>query len=157
MSHTKEVVTPPQPAVAHATVSTILTTIAIPAIGTHWLEQGGIYAGILRGKDGAPDEHTIVAPEETLLNYMSWTKAMEECSKPTALHSDWHLADRRESSLASINVPELFNQDDWYWTSTQYAAGSGYAWVQDFSGGGQDGYRKSSEYRARAVRRFSII
>jgi hypothetical protein len=47
--------------------------------------------------------------------------------------------------------------EEWYWTSTQGAADSGYAWVQVFSGGGQYGYHKSNECRARAVRRFLII
>jgi Protein of unknown function (DUF1566) len=47
--------------------------------------------------------------------------------------------------------------DAWYWTSTQGAADSDYAWVQHFSYGVQGGYHKSDEYRARAVRRLLII
>lgn len=46
--------------------------------------------------------------------------------------------------------------EGWYWTSTQRAASSVYAWVQNFGGGGQAGYLKSSLNRARAVRRIKI-
>jgi len=44
----------------------------------------------------------------------------------------------------------------WYWTSTQYASGSEYAWDQDFAGGDQYGGHKSDAYRARAVRRVKL-
>lgn len=44
----------------------------------------------------------------------------------------------------------------WYWSSTQRAADSDYAWVQNFGNGGQNGYHKSGYYRARAVRRIKI-
>lgn len=47
--------------------------------------------------------------------------------------------------------------DVWYWTSTQIAADDSYAWLQLFDNGGQGSSHKSSEYRARAVRRLSII
>ncbi|MDC8756234.1 DUF1566 domain-containing protein [Janthinobacterium fluminis] len=44
----------------------------------------------------------------------------------------------------------------WYWSSTQYAAYPSDAWGQDFDDGYQNGYRKSDEGRARAVRRLKI-
>lgn len=40
----------------------------------------------------------------------------------------------------------------YYWTSTQHAAGSGYAWYQDFGNGSQNGYYEDIRLRARAVR-----
>jgi hypothetical protein len=43
-------------------------------------------------------------------------------------------------------------EDAAYWTSTQPAADSDYAWYQYFLDGGQDYYDKPSELRARAVR-----
>ncbi len=46
--------------------------------------------------------------------------------------------------------------DSWYWSSTQHAADSDYAWCQDFSDGGQSSGNKSAALRARAVRRFAI-
>ena len=45
---------------------------------------------------------------------------------------------------------------DWYWTSTQHASGSDYAWYQDFSYGDQFISRKGGKFRARAVRRSAI-
>ncbi len=46
--------------------------------------------------------------------------------------------------------------DTWYWTSTQHAYYSDYAWVQVFYYGFQNYYGKSYSGRARAVRRLPI-
>lgn len=46
--------------------------------------------------------------------------------------------------------------ESWYWTSTQHAACSAYAWMQFFGYGDQGINRKSFNYRARAVRRLTI-
>ena len=46
--------------------------------------------------------------------------------------------------------------DDWYWSSTQHAAGSDCAWGQYFGYGLQGHDSKSYEGRARAVRRLPI-
>lgn len=43
-----------------------------------------------------------------------------------------------------------------YWTSTQYASDSGYAWYQDFGDGYQGFCHKYGKLRARAVRRLII-
>ncbi len=51
---------------------------------------------------------------------------------------------------------EAMDDESWYWSSTQRAEGSGYAWVQDFGGGNQYGGHKDNGYRARAVRRVLI-
>lgn len=44
----------------------------------------------------------------------------------------------------------------WYWTSTQYASGSDFAWGQYFGNGYQYGILKATSYRARAVRRIAL-
>ncbi|MGO4379663.1 DUF1566 domain-containing protein [Pseudoduganella sp. RAF19] len=44
----------------------------------------------------------------------------------------------------------------WYWSSTQHADGSDYAWNQGFGSGDQYYYHKSYAGRARAVRRLPI-
>lgn len=44
----------------------------------------------------------------------------------------------------------------WYWSSTQHAALSNYAWAQFFSYGGQSYCYKDNRFRARAVRRFRL-
>lgn len=43
-----------------------------------------------------------------------------------------------------------------YWSSTQHAANSGYAWCQGFYGGGQNFITTNNKLRARAVRRIPI-
>jgi hypothetical protein len=54
-----------------------------------------------------------------------------------------------------LDGPEAFDEA-WYWSSTQHAATSGIAWIQNFGGGSQIYYDKSFEARARAVRRLVI-
>ena len=44
----------------------------------------------------------------------------------------------------------------WYWSSTQHAALSDYAWCQNFYAGSQYGGSTNSKFRARAVRRIPI-
>lgn len=46
--------------------------------------------------------------------------------------------------------------ESWYWTSTQLAAGSDYAWMQIFGFGSQVNGLKSGNSRARAVRKIKI-
>lgn len=70
--------------------------------------------------------------------------------------NDFYLPARHELRACYLNVPALFSTDDYYWSSTQVAGSSGNAWSQDFGNGGQDGYNKSYEGRARAVRRLII-
>ncbi len=152
----------------------------IPAIGEEWPEQGGTYAGMVRGTNGLPDYHLIVAhtQEEVKLKWghagkeetgadhewdgLANTVALAESDNdhPAAQwahilrlngHNDWYLPARRELSLLYANVPELFDKV-WHWSSTQYSAYG--AWSQDFEGGYQVDDHKNGAFRARAVRRF---
>ena len=50
--------------------------------------------------------------------------------------------------------PEVFNTDDWYWTSTEF--GSGSAWLQGFYDGNQNYGYKDSSYWVRAVRKCPL-
>jgi len=47
-------------------------------------------------------------------------------------------------------------EDSWYWSSTQCAGNSYYAWCQHFGYGNQYNGRKNVKLRARAVRRFKL-
>jgi hypothetical protein len=157
-----------------------------PKVGEMWPEQGGIYAGVMRGEAGKPDYHLIIAESsagEASLNYGAAGKTVEGAhsnldglantsaladaneSYPAAdfayrLHingfSDWYLPARHELRLAYINAFETFEVKAWYWSSTQCAGYSDYAWGQGFDDGNQDDGNKSFEGRARAVRRFLI-
>lgn len=46
--------------------------------------------------------------------------------------------------------------EEWYWSSTQHASYSYYAWGQNFGNGVQDYYGTGIKLRARAVRRSTI-
>ena len=98
-----------------------------PRVGEFWPEQGGVYAGVMRGADGAPDYHLIVGSEE--VQSIGWggygTKVDGADSEPDGLAntqalcaaatehpaaqwaagltergmSDWYLPSRRELRL----------------------------------------------------------
>ncbi|MFZ6726182.1 DUF1566 domain-containing protein [Undibacterium sp. MH2W] len=140
-----------------AIIATPLITTAIPRIGTFWAEQGGVYAGIVAGKKGAPDYHLIHATSEHEIFDADWQGAIEAAQAPINGHSDWSLPDRREARLLAINCRDSFDLDEWYWTASQVAHNASCAWMQYFDGGNQYDLGKSYHYRARAVRRLSII
>lgn len=126
------------------------TSSGTPRIGEPWPGQGGIYAGIMRGRDGAPDYHLIVGPE---LGEQNWQPAMDAAAAVACDgHNDYRLPYRAEQALQFANVPELF-QREWYWSCEQHAAGSNNAWAQVFDGGYQNYWLKGHyAFRARAVR-----
>lgn len=65
-------------------------------------------------------------------------------------HTDFHLPSQAELFMASLYAPRAFEQDDWYWSSTQDSAY--HAFVQDFESGLSDWSFKGNVYRVRAVR-----
>ncbi len=113
------------------------------------LKAGEQYVGCIISADGKKREHIILLPGE--LDSASWGTAME-----WATSIGGTLPDRCESALLFATLKDQF-KPAWYWTCEQYAYGDGYAWMQDFCYGYQGYNHKSSEYRARAVRRLSII
>jgi hypothetical protein len=112
------------------------------------LKKGEHYAGIILGKDGAPDYHLILLPGQA--NDVTLQQAQEFATK-----TGGELPTRREQSLLYANLKEEF-QERWYWSGEQHAVYSVYAWYQDFSYGYQDSNRKNDDYRARAVRRINL-
>jgi len=134
--------------------SDALARIVAPQIGQVWEGQGGVYAGISRGRDLAPDYHLIVGPE--LESQTDWAAAVKWAASLTGDgHADFALPFRKEQALSFANVPELFKQQ-YYWSCEQHASTSGYAWGQFFSNGGQYHWGKDGHGRARAVRRLII-
>jgi len=126
----------------------------IPKIGQVWHGQGGIYAGTVRGDDGQPDYHLILAePEREKINWndaVAWAKDLEADG-----HQDFALPKRKEQAILFGNVKDRF-AEAWYWSGEQYASDSGYAWLQRFSHGFQSYGHEDSLSRARAVRRLVI-
>lgn len=121
----------------------------VPSIGQPWPAQGGIYAGIVRGHDGQPDQHMVLADARpsTRLNWqaaMAWAAGIEVDG-----HADFNLPDRYQSAVLFGNLDDQFDKA-WHWTSTPDS--EGFAWVQYFYDGIQGNRLTSSEGRARAVR-----
>lgn len=128
-------------AIASPTLHTPLAAIGSPF-------DGGIYAGICRGRGGAADYHLILLDEAP--GEMPWKRALG-----WAKTAGGDLPSRFEAALLYANLQECF-VTDWYWTSTQYAGGEAYAWIQYFTNGGQRLDHKDYGFRARAVRRLPI-
>jgi len=125
------------------------TTSAPPPIGQPWPTQGGTYAGIVRGRDGQPDRHMVLADARptTRLNWqaaMAWAAGVEVDG-----HADFNLPDRYQSAVLFGNLDDQFEKV-WHWTSTPDSEGS--AWGQYFGYGNQDNGHASYVGRARAVR-----
>lgn len=139
-------------AVSTTPAAPTLRTISIPPLGAEW--HGGIYAGIVRGADGAPDYHLILGPEAP--KALKWQPAMDwAASLDIDGHHDFALPTRREQSLLFANTGEHFKRD-YYWSGAQYAGDDEYAWIQSFGNGYQFSYHKSYSYWARAVRRVTF-
>ena len=122
----------------------------MPRIGEIWPDQGGIYAGVSRGEDGAPDAHIVLLdaiPDEEL----NWSDAVKWAK---GLGNGARLPTRFESALLYANVRDKLDTAGWYWMGTQYSDVN--AFCQDFYSGTQGNYGESYEGRARAVRRLAL-
>jgi len=91
------------------------------------------------------------------------TDAMVLANCPAALrvrdisiegHTDFYLPSLGELNSASANVPEIFSEEGYYWTSTQDSRS--YAFVQGFEYGDSYWDVKDVERRVRAFRRISL-
>ncbi|MFD4837692.1 DUF1566 domain-containing protein [Achromobacter sp. NPDC058515] len=130
------------------------TAMTVPAIGQEWPEQGGIFIGS-RLVDGAVHHVIIPGGKEFDLADVEFdhlAAAIDERGEVNG-HSDWRAPDQEDIMLAYINVPDLFDKDDWYWTNKPY--GSYDAWAVLFENGGVSNWDRSNEFRVRPVR--SII
>lgn len=156
-------------------------SICPPAIGQLWAEQGGIYAGLMRGENGTLDYHLIVAADPAgSVEAISWGSAGQ--AEPGATSSLDGLANTRAlldsphdhpaaqwASGLQIDGHHDFYlparrelrlcwvnvpelfEEAWYWSSTQSSPNN--AWIQYFDDGDQNLDLKYYEGRARAVRR----
>lgn len=154
---------------------------SMPVIGEYWPGQGGVRVATMRGSNGSPDYELILPTDAAAhLGKRAWGKygdQIEGADHPndglantTAMaaagnklaqevlaleidgHKDLYLPSRAELAVIRANTPELLQQDDWYWSSTQYSSCN--AWYQSFDVGGSDIYRKDRTLRVCAVRRF---
>jgi hypothetical protein len=165
-------------------VKTILNAFALPAIGTHWIEEGGIFAGLVRTAPGEPFRALIVSAPDAGgdLDPAEWgkygqdieraksktdgatnTRAMAEAGSEIAQKvlaldiggkTDWHIGSQGEMHVAAANVPDLFEFGCWYWTSTQFS--SNLAFFQVFERGYSFWYYLDDVFRVRAVRTIQL-
>lgn len=160
-----------------------LRALQIPALGAPWPEQGGIYAGVVRGVDAAHDHHLIVCTDPAgAYKDVPWgeygkdvagasskfdgaanTRAMAEAGSDIAKQvlaldlagfTDWHIGSQADMHVAFANCAEAFDTDDWYWTSTQISRYG--AFIQDFENGYSGWYGKGDDCRVRAVRTIQL-
>ena len=113
------------------------------------LKDGERYIGAIISADGTKRDHIILLPESK--EDINWKDALDWAK---SIGGD--LPNRCESALLFATMKDQFEKE-WYWTNEQRADTSDYAWMQYFDNGGQYNGRKSNEYRARAVRRLSVI
>ena len=111
------------------------------------LKEGEVYLGAIINPDGT-GEHSILLPGDK--DDGNWQDAMDWAK---ALGGD--LPNRVEQALMFDKSRDQF-QKDWYWSNTTHASNAGWAWFQYFNVGHQGSNSKSSELRARAVRRVPI-
>ena len=124
---------------------------------TPWNESTASVAGDTSYNDGAANTAAMAKAGSTLAKKITGLRIGK--------FKDWYLPSRLELMLAyhELGAARAFKpggkqafDSAWYWSSTQHAEYSDYAWMQHFGNGDQDGYLKSDAYRARAVRRLII-
>ena len=161
-----------------------MRTITLPMFGALLATHGGHFGAILRGAaaDGSEDYALIVSEASADIEDAAWSedyttiagadsktdgRANTEAMAAAGLllaqrikalglgsHTDWYLPAAAELRALSATVPELFQQKDWYWSSTQCSRHD--AWCQDFEYGLSYAYLKDDEFRARPVRRVQL-
>ena len=110
-----------------------------------WGEYGKDVPGA-KGLDGAANTAAMLAAGSTVAQAV---KALTIDG-----HADWYIGSRIEMLALHESVPDLFNKDSWYWTSSQSSRYG--AWCQDFEFGGSHASNKYLEFRARPVRSIQL-
>ena len=130
------------------------TATTAPAIGQEWPDQGGIFIGS-RLIDGVVHDIVIPGGKEFDLVDVDFNELDSAVSGRGEVngHSDWRAPSQEDMMLAYVNVSDLFDKDDWYWTAKPY--GSFYAWAVYFEYGFVYDWVRYVEFRVRPVR--SII
>jgi len=113
------------------------------------LEDGEKWVGCIISADGLKAEHTILLPGES--KCASWSNQVA-----WAASIGGYLPDRCEQSMLFKFMKDEFKEEA-YWSCETHANSAGWAWFQNFNVGNQGITSKSSELRARAVRRLSVI
>lgn len=127
------------------------TATSTPTIGQEWPEQGGVFIGS-RLIDGATHHIFIPGGKEFDLvdvGFNDMRSAITERGEVNG-HSDWRAPGQEDMMLAYINVPDLFDTSDYYWTNKP--CGSFTAWAVHFEHGYVYFWHRNGEFRVRPVR-----
>lgn len=112
------------------------------------LKPGEIYAGLVLGMDGKPDEHLVLLPGNVV--DLSWDKATK-----WAASVGGRLPTRQEQSILFANCkPHLIKR--WHWSCETHESDASCAWLCGFYDGYQSLSLKSSEGSAVAVRTIPL-
>ncbi len=113
------------------------------------LNDGEKWVGCIISANGLKAEHIVLRPGQSepanWQSQMAWAESI-----------GGHLPDRCEQAMLYKFMKDEFKEEA-YWSCETHANNAGWAWFQYFYDGGQDLNSKSSELRARAVRRISVI
>jgi len=112
------------------------------------LQEGESYAGLILGKNGAPDHHLVLLPGDAA--DVTWSTA-----RAWAMSLGADLPSRRELALLFANCKEQFERE-WYWSGEPSEVRSQLVWGQNWSSGIQTMYGRQFHGRARAVRRIAV-
>ncbi len=110
------------------------------------LAAGERFAGQVLNEDGTLSHYLILLPGDA--DGITWPDA-----KAWAAERGGELPTRREQSLLFANLKGEFEERA-YWSAEAHESESGWAWCQYFTIGPQRHSPQTSEFRARAVRRF---
>ncbi len=111
------------------------------------LAEGELYIGAI-GDAAGNLYHVILLPGDN-------DDATHEAQLAWAKSIGGDLPNRIEQAMLWANHRDQF-QKDLYWSNETHHSESGWAWYQGFSYGGQYNDHRSTELRARAVRRLPI-
>jgi hypothetical protein len=126
---------------------------AMPPIGAYWEGQGGIFAGIMRGRDGGKDYFLIKGPN---IDGTDWKNMLDSAASiEVDGHRDFRLPYRAEQSLLYANLREHFEKK-WYWSCEQHPGDSACAYAQGFEDGYQYYVVKDDECLGCAIRMIPI-
>lgn len=122
-----------------------------------WAESTTNVAGAASSNDGLANTAAMVKAGSALAKKITGLRIGK--------FTDWYLPSRLELLIAHHELAstkafkpggEQAFDAAWYWSSTQHAADSDYAWMQGFGDGSQVSNHESFDDRARAVRRIKI-
>lgn len=112
------------------------------------LAEGETYVATLFDAANGKGYHLILLPgdndDATHESQLEWAKSI-----------GGDLPNRIEQAMLWANHRDQFKKD-WYWSNEIHHSESGWAWYQYFGYGGQNNIYRTTELRARAVRRLVI-